>query len=144
VGQSGGGRLLGGNCLTGAAAGVVHKEAALPDLPDLPYRSGRVRHQIVTLDELGRNSGSQWGWGASWGEIAWSELVGVVVDNDAALPDLPDLPYRSGRVRHQTVPLDELGRNSGSEWGWAPPGEKLSFNLVIAGDSTHYALLAKA
>jgi hypothetical protein len=40
------------------AGDVVHLDAALPDLPDLPYRSGRVRHQNVTLDELDRMSGS--------------------------------------------------------------------------------------
>jgi hypothetical protein len=33
-----------------------------PYLPDLPYVSSRVRHQNVTLDELGRMSASKWGW----------------------------------------------------------------------------------
>jgi hypothetical protein len=67
VGQSGGGRLLGGNCLTGAVGGGV--DVALPDLPDLVTRSCRVRHQNVTLDELGRMSVSEWGWAPPGGKL---------------------------------------------------------------------------
>jgi hypothetical protein len=79
-----------------------------------------VRHQIVTLDELGRNSGSKWGWAPPGGNCLTGAVGG---DVDVALPDLPDLVTRSCRVRHQNVTFDELGRNSGSKWGWAPPGD---------------------
>ena len=55
------------------------------------------------------------GVGASWGQIARPEPVGGFVETDAALPDLPDLAYRSGRVRYQNVTLGELGRMSVSQ-----------------------------
>jgi hypothetical protein len=110
----------GGNAGSVFAADVVHLDAALPDSPDLAYGSGRVRHQNVTLDELGRISGSKLGWAPPGGKFRIGAVGGGV---DAALPDLPDLVTRLCRVMHQNVTFDELGRISASNMLLAFPGD---------------------
>jgi hypothetical protein len=102
------------------AADVVHLDAALPDSPDLAYGSGRMGYQNVTLDELGRISGSKLGWAPPGGKFPIGAVGGGV---DAALPDLPDLVTRLCRVRHQNVTFDELGRISASNMLLASPGD---------------------
>jgi hypothetical protein len=126
-------RLLGANARSVFAGDVVHLDAALPDSPDLAYGSGRMGYQNVTLDELGRISGSKLGWAPPGGKFPIGAVGGGV---DAALPDLPDLVTRLCRVRHQNVTFDELGRNSVSQWGWAPPGGKLPDRSLLATVST--------
>ena len=116
----GGGRLLGGKCRIGLLAMSSTSDAALPDSPDLAYGSGRMGYQNVTLNELGRISGSKLGWAPPGGKFSIGAVGGGV---DAALPDLPDLVTRLCRVRHQNVTFDELGRISASNMLLASPGD---------------------
>jgi hypothetical protein len=54
AGQSGGRRPLGGKFPDRSTLLVSSSATVAPRSPDLPYGSGHVTHQNVTLDELGQ------------------------------------------------------------------------------------------